>query len=117
MPEDSLPRQPKTGTGGRRSAAKLTSSSTKNRYRRTPFRRKVDILVNPPLTIYFCYQKVSGNKNAWVAEFRFGKCRQAYFFQRTAFFLANRNLPTHYPTSTFVKWVFLCFISLPFCMR
>jgi len=73
MPEDSLPRQPKTGTGGRRSAEKLTSSSTKNRYRRTPFRRKVDILVNPPLTIYFCYQKVSGNKNAWVAEFRFGK--------------------------------------------
>ncbi len=41
----------------------------------------------------------------WVAEFRFGKCRQAYFFKELRSFWQRKNLPTHCPTSTFVKWV------------
>jgi len=42
----------------------------------------------------------------WVAEFRFGKCRQAYFFLKgLQHYWQRKSLPTHYRTSIFVKWV------------
>ena len=42
----------------------------------------------------------------WVAELRFGKCRQAYFYKGLQHYWQRKNLPTHYRTSTLRLYIF-----------
>jgi len=65
--------------------------------------RKVDVLVNPPLTLYFFTDWQSVTKkpgfplNDKMSFLRFGKCRQAYFFLKgLRHYWQRKSLPTHF---------------------